>query len=291
MNKIVKRILIGLLIVLLLGYASIIIYLKTNETEIVYYEFYGQGPLQSPSDSLELNFQRIELNTEDGLKLIGWIVPSANDSSSGPWLLFCHGNASDISYPDYILRYKIFNKIGINVLAIDYRGFGESGGKPSEEGLYNDALTAYNYLNKTIKISPERIIIYGHSLGAAVAIDLATKVQAGAIVAKAAFKSVPDMGQQLYPFLPMNLLVKNKFMSIDKVSSIAYPKLFIHSIEDEIISINDGKALFEKAIQPKSFLQIKGNHDSAPILSEETFIKGLSDFLSGTTATINKNEP
>jgi len=176
-------------------------------------------------------------------------------------------------------------------LAIDYRGFGESGGKPSEEGLYNDALTAYNYLNKTIKISPERIIIYGHSLGAAVAIDLATKVQAGAIVAKAAFKSVPDMGQQLYPFLPMNLLVKNKFMSIDKVSSIAYPKLFIHSIEDEIISINDGKALFEKAIQPKSFLQIKGNHDSAPILSEETFIKGLSDFLSGTTATINKNEP
>jgi len=291
MNKIVKRILIGLLIVLLLGYASIIIYLKTNETEIVYYEFYGQGPLQSPSDSLELNFQRIELNTEDGLKLIGWIVPSAKDSSSGPWLLFCHGNASDISYPDYILRYKIFNKIGINVLAIDYRGFGESGGKPSEEGLYNDALTAYNYLNKTIKISPERIIIYGHSLGAAVAIDLATKVQAGAIVAKAAFKSVPDMGQQLYPFLPMNLLVKNKFMSIDKVSSIAYPKLFIHSIEDEIISINDGKALFEKAIQPKSFLQIKGNHDSAPILSEETFIKGLSDFLSGTTATINKNEP
>jgi len=88
MNKIVKRILIGLLIVLLLGYASIIIYLKTNETEIVYYEFYGQGPLQSPSDSLELNFQRIELNTEDGLKLIGLIVPSAKDSSSGPWLLF-----------------------------------------------------------------------------------------------------------------------------------------------------------------------------------------------------------
>jgi fermentation-respiration switch protein FrsA (DUF1100 family) len=293
MKKLI-RVFTAILILVILCYAGIIVYLMTQETKLVYYEDYGQPVHTVPPDSTNLNYRRIELQGEDGIKLTGWVVLSDKDTTSSPWILFCHGNASDISYPDYIERYKLFTRLGLNVLTFDYRGFGETRGTPSETGLYKDALTIYNYLTVTKMIPSDRIIIYGHSLGTGVAIDLATRVPAAALVVEAGFRSNPETAHQMYPFLPerlMWLLMKNRFMSIDKIDRIPIPKLFIHSTDDEIFPISEGRALYDKALQPKSFLEIKGSHDPAPMESKELFCNGLSSFLEGTTAHIEIRKP
>lgn len=293
MKKLI-RVLIGLLVLGLLGYIGIIVYLMTQETKLVYYEDYGQPVRTVPPDTANLNYRRIELSGEDGIRLTGWVVLSERDTTSSPWILFCHGNASDISYPDYIARYKLFTSLGLNVLAFDYRGFGESKGTPSEAGLYKDALVIYNYLTVTKQIPSDRIIIYGHSLGTGVAIDLATRVPAAALVVEAGFRSNPETAHQMYPFLPERLLwllMKNRFMSIDKIDRIPIPKLFIHSSDDEIFPISEGRALYTRALPPKSFLEIRGSHDPAPMESKELFCNGLSSFLDGTTAQIDIRKP
>jgi uncharacterized protein len=294
MKKLIIRLLIGLFVLAFLGYAVVIVYLMTQETKLVYYEAYGQPIRTICPDSTHLKYQRIELRSEDGIKLSGWVILSEKDTLTSPWLLFCHGNASDISYIDYIARYKLFTNLGINILTFDYRGFGESEGKPSEAGLYKDAMASYNYLTVVRHIKPEKIIIYGHSLGTGVAVDLATRVPAAALVVEAGFQSNPKTAHQMYPFLPMrllNLLMRNRFMSIEKIDRITMPKLFIHSSDDEIIPISEGRALYDKALPPKSFLEIKGNHDPAPMESKESFCNGLSSFLEGTTAHIDIEKP
>jgi fermentation-respiration switch protein FrsA (DUF1100 family) len=294
MKKLIIRVLIGLFVLVFLGYAGVIVYLKTQETKLVFYEAYGQPVRTVSPDSTHLKYQRIELQSEDGIKLTGWVILSEKDTFTSPWLLFCHGNASDISYIDYIARYKLFTNLGLNVLTFDYRGFGESAGTPSETGLYKDAMAIYNYLTVTKHIPSDRIIIYGHSLGTGVGIDLATRVPVAALVVEAGFQSNPKTAHQMYPFLPMHLLsliMKNRFMSIDKIDRITMPKLFIHSSDDEIIPISEGRALYDKALPPKSFLEIKGSHDPAPMESKESFCNGLSSFLAGTTAHIDIEKP
>jgi fermentation-respiration switch protein FrsA (DUF1100 family) len=294
MKRVIIRILVALFVLVFLGYAGGIAYLMTQETQLTFYETYGKPLRTVPPDSANLKYQTLYLHSEDGVKLSGWVVLSNKDSMASPWLLFCHGNASDISYIDYIERYKLFTNLGLNVLTFDYRGFGESDGKPSETGLYKDAMAVYKYLTTTRNIPSERIIIYGHSLGTGVAIELATCVPAAALVVEAGYQSIPEVAHQLYPFLPMHLLklfIKNKFLSIDKVNSIPIPKLFIHSSEDEIFDISEGRTLYEKALPPKMFLEIKGSHDPAPMESKEVFCNGLSSFLNGTTARLMIDKP
>jgi fermentation-respiration switch protein FrsA (DUF1100 family) len=294
MKRVIIRVLIGLFVLVFLGYAGGIVYLMTQETQLTFYETYGKPLRTVPPDSANLKYQTLYLNSEDGVKLSGWVVLSNKDTMACPWLLFCHGNASDISYIDYIERYKLFTNLGLNVLTFDYRGFGESDGNPSEAGLYKDAIAVYKYLTTTRNIPSERIIIYGHSLGTGVAIELATRVPAAALVVEAGYQSIPEVAHQLYPFLPMHLLklfIKNKFLSIDKVNSILIPKLFIHSSEDEIFDISEGWTLYEKALPPKMFLEIKGRHDPAPMESKEVFCNGLSSFLNGTTARLMIDKP
>jgi fermentation-respiration switch protein FrsA (DUF1100 family) len=294
MKKVIIRVLIGLFVLVFLGYAGGIVYLITQETQLTFYETYGKPLRTVPPDNTNLKYRALYLHSEDGVKLSGWVVLSNKDTIASPWLLFCHGNASDISYIDYIERYKLFTNLGLNVLTFDYRGFGESDGNPSEAGLYKDAIAEYNYLTTTRNIPPERIIIYGHSLGTGVAIELATRVPAAALVVEAGYQSIPEVAHQLYPFFPirlLKLLVKNKFLSIDKVNSISIPKLFIHSSEDEIFDISEGRTLYEKALPPKRFLEIKGKHDPAPMESKEVFCNGLSSFLNGTTARFMIDKP
>lgn len=289
MKKLIIRVLIGLFVLVFLGYAGGIVYLMTQETHLTFYETYGKPLRTVPPDSANLKYQGLYLKSEDGVKLSGWIVLSNKDTLVSPWLLFCHGNASDISYIDYVERYKLFTNLGINVLTFDYRGFGESDGNPSEAGLFKDAMAVYNYLTLIRNVPPEKIIIYGHSLGTGVAIELATRAPAAALVVEAGYQSIPEVAHQLYPFLPtclLKALVKNKFLSIDKVNRIPIPKLFIHSSEDEIFDISEGRTLYEKALSPKSFLEIKGSHDSAPMESKEVFCNGFSSFLNGTTARL-----
>jgi uncharacterized protein len=283
MKKVFIRSLLVLSILVVLGYSAIIIYLLTQETNLVFYENYKKPVHVGIPDFENLDCQPVIFKSEDRIKLTGWILHSNPDTIHSPWLLFFHGNASDISFGDYIERYKILTGMGFNVLCFDYRGFGESEGEPSESGIYKDASASYQYLVNNLHISPIRIIIYGHSLGAAIAIELASRYPAAGLVVEAGFQSIPETAHQLYPFLPMRLIVKNKFLSIDKIDHIAYPKLFIHSSDDQVIPISDGKALFAKALQPKQFLTLKGSHDSAPIQSKKSYVDGLTSFFRQTS--------
>jgi hypothetical protein len=291
MKKTIIRVLIGLCTLGIIGYGGIIVFLLVKETELVFEANCGKPPLTPPPDSAHLRYQRVKFCSEDGIHLTGWTISSCRDSTVSPWLLFCHGNASNISYPDYVSRYGLFSSLGLNVLCFDYRGFGESEGTPSENGLYKDAIAAYNYLTMARHVPPDRIIIYGHSLGTAVAIDLATRVPAAALVAEAGFQSIPEIAQRQYPLLPAGLLVRNRFMSIDKIGKISIPKLFIHSSEDEMIPFFESKELYAKAMQPKMFVQIKGKHCPAPMVSKDSFCKGFLTFLAGTTAHIESKAP
>ena len=214
------------------------------------------------------------------MRIVAWAIPAAGPDSSDAWMLVSHGNYKDISYggrPEFYARVR---ELGINVLAFDYRGFGESDGTPSERGLYADAEAAYRWLRETRGVPAERIVLFGHSLGSGVAIELATRVPSAGLIVEGAFTSVPDRGREIYPFVPTHLLASNRFESIEKVGGIEVPKLFLHSPTDEVIPFTHGQRLFERARGPKRFVSVRGGHDEAFRVDGDTYFGAVREFLS-----------
>ena len=168
---------------------------------------------------------------------------------------------------------------GVNQLTFDYRGFGESAGSISEQGLYDDAHAAYEYLRDRIGVPPDRIIIYGHSLGSAVAIELATQVEAAGLIVEGAMTSVPDRAQEVYPYLPIRLIARSRFDSINRIESVRMPKLFMHATDDTTIPIAHGRRLFERAAEPKEFVEVGGGHDDAYDEDTEHYFAALARFV------------
>ncbi len=192
-------------------------------------------------------------------------------------LLFCHGNGGNISYR--LDSIDIFNRLDLSVLIFDYRGYGGSTGQPSEKGTYRDAESAWRYLVELKKKKPEKIILFGESLGGAVAAEIASRHSAGGLILMSSFTSIPELGGRLYPFLPVKLLSKFSYATIDRIPAITAPKLIIHSPDDEIIPFDMGLTLYEKAAEPKQFLQIRGDHNEGILVSGELCVQGFKDFL------------
>ena len=194
-------------------------------------------------------------------------------------VLFFHGNAGNISHRLDTL--KIINDLGFNVFMIDYRGYGKSSGKASENASYLDAMGAYNYLKNEKKYSSEDIIIWGRSLGGAIAIDLSYRLKnkVAALVVESSFTSIPAMAKKQYPFLATELLCRIRYDSLQKIDKVYIPSLFIHSLDDELVPYAHGKALFNKANEPKFFLEIRGDHNSAYLFSRKIYIKELERFF------------
>lgn len=272
-------------IALLLGlavigaYAFIIAWFKLNEDRLVFHpdpDAYGDPP-----DSLG-RVHRVRLTTADSTSIAAWaIVPPATvPADSAPWLLYCHGNGGNLGNAGYHEAWVMLRSLGLGILAMDYRGYGESGGAPSEAGLYRDAEAAYAYLRDSVGVPPHRIIFYGFSLGSAVAADLASRLPAAALVMEGSLLSVPDRGQELYPFLPVHIMARNRFATIDKIGRVAHPKLFIHSREDEVNPFSHGVRLHELARDPKEFLEVSGGHATAYKL-DGRFMPGIARFLAG----------
>ena len=153
-------------------------------------------------------------------------------------------------------------------------------GAPDEEGTYRDAEAAWDYLVDSLHVKPEKIILFGRSLGSAVAAEMALRKQTGVLIMESGFSSVPDLGSSFYPYLPVRLLSKYRYASIEKVGRIKIPKLFIHSPEDEIVPYEQGRKLFEGASEPKEFLQLTGGHNEGFLLSGNIYVEGLNGFLS-----------
>ncbi|MCM8782094.1 MAG: alpha/beta hydrolase [Candidatus Omnitrophica bacterium] len=226
----------------------------------------------TPKD-IGLEYEDVYFETKDGIKLNGWLVPK-NDSAA--YLLFCHGNAGNISHRLEMI--DIFIKIGLNVFIFDYRGYGRSQGIPSEGGIYQDVRAAYNYLISK-GINEKNIVVFGESLGGAAAVDLAKDLERGALITEGLFTSVPNMAGEIYPCLPIKFVISSRYDNISKIKNIKIPKLIIHSKDDEIIPYHHGERLFKSAKPPKDFFQLRGGHTDGVLLMRDEFSRAIENFL------------
>ncbi|MDX1444486.1 MAG: alpha/beta hydrolase, partial [Gammaproteobacteria bacterium] len=167
-----------------------------------------------------------------------------------------------------------------NSLIIDYRGYGNSSGEPSEEGLYTDARTAWCYLVDERGIPSKHITVFGRSLGGSVAAKLATEVEPAALIVESAFTSVPDAAADIYWWLPVRWLSRFEFATKDYVQQVRCPVLVVHSRDDEIITFSHGRAIFDAAPEPKQFLELRGGHNEAIFESRGVYLQGLQDFVN-----------
>ena len=211
----------------------------------------------------------------DGNKIHGWWIPAEGATKT---IIYLHGNAGNIS--GRLEKLSIFRELGINSYIIDYRGYGKSEGMPSEQGLYDDANAAYDYLVQQRGINPEDIIIYGASLGGAVAVDLASQVDCYAVILNSTFSNAVDMAKVIYPFIP-SFLVNIKLDSSSKIGKIKAPKLFIHSDEDRVVPFSLGVKLYEQAPAPKEFIKFVGDHVNAHVFEYDRYKKVIGSFIKG----------
>jgi fermentation-respiration switch protein FrsA (DUF1100 family) len=248
-----------------------ILFLKYYEKKGIYFP---TRRISLTPKEVGLEFEDVYFFSSDGIKLNGWYVRAKESRAT---LLFCHGNAGNIS-----LRLEaicMFSMLGLDVFIFDYRGYGRSQGIPNEEGLYTDAHSAYKYLTDERKVSEGSIVVYGKSLGANVAVELCSNVSPAALISESAFTSAVDMGRKLFPFLPLKWLIKIKYDALSKIKDIRIPKLIIHSEDDEIIPFKQGKKLFEAAPEPKEFYPMRGGHNEAILLAREDFMNKIDVFL------------
>ncbi|MFC1907732.1 alpha/beta hydrolase [Chloroflexota bacterium] len=239
-----------------------------------HYIYYPERVLSVTPHSIGLQFERVSFETMDGVKLSGWFVPSAGDRGV---MLFCHGNAGNISHR--LESIQIYHQLGLDVFIFDYRGYGQSEGKPSERGTYSDVDAAWQYLVKRRQINPNRMIIFGRSLGGAVAAWQARNHTPKALILESTFTSVPDIAAKLYPFLPVKLLSRFKYDTMGYLDRVKCPVLIVHSRNDEIMPFKHGQRLFEVAREPKEFLEISGSHNEGFITSGKRYEEGLNSFI------------
>ncbi len=253
------------------GYVAMVGLAYAFQDQLLYFP---SSALVATPDRYGLSYETVHLNTDDGEQLHGWWIPA--DESRGT-LLFFHGNAGNIS--GRLENVRQFHRLGLNVLIFDYRGYGQSTGAPSEEGLYRDAEAAWDHLVEEKGIDPAQIVIFGRSLGSGPATWLATQCEPGALLLESAFTSVPDMAAHHYPWLPAHQLTTTQFDNRERIDQIDVPLLVIHSPGDNVVPFEHGRALFDAAHEPKQFLEIEGGHNDGFLVSAERYMSAIDEFV------------
>jgi fermentation-respiration switch protein FrsA (DUF1100 family) len=268
-----RAMLTSLLTTLGLAYVGFAALLVLFQDRLAYYPEVGRAMHSTPREH-GMDFEALTLDTADGERLDAWFVPAPQAHGV---VLFLHGNAGNLSHRmDSI---AMFHRLGYAVLIFDYRGYGRSSGKPSEEGLYRDAETAWAYLTHARGIAPENIVLFGESLGGALAAHLAAWERPGALVLSSVFTSVPDLAADLYPWLPARWLTRLRYDTRAALARAKCPVLVAHSPDDEIIPYRHGEELFSAAPGPKVFLSLSGGHNDGFIFMQERWVDALADFL------------
>lgn len=222
-----------------------------------------------------LAFLDVFLTTSDGVRLHGWFVPGRRDVT---WLWF-HGNAGNISHRLENLR-LLHDELGVNVFIFDYRGYGRSEGTPSEEGTYLDAEAALTHLRFRPDVAQDRIVYFGSSLGAAVAVELAARHPPLALILESPFPSVPYMARRTYPFLPIWFLLRTRYDALARIGHVQAPLLVLHGDRDSIVPMEAGKKLFDAANEPKEFYVIQGaDHNDTYVVGGQAYFAALGRFL------------
>jgi uncharacterized protein len=266
------RVLLFLLAVVAIGYTVAVLSLVNQESSLVLEAERTLGDARPAFPSTQIDIPR-----KDAARQFAWVMTAP--AEAGAWVLYLHGNASTIASPVNISHYREFRTIGLNVLAPEYRGFAGLDGTATEAGLDLDARAAYEYLRAERHVAPERIVIFGWSLGSAVAVDLASEVEHGAIILEGAPASQAALSQRRYPFFPVRLLMRNPFDSRSKIDRIHSPMLFLHGSDDEVVPMAEGRQLFDAARTDKRFVEIHGNHVNLADVDSRTFSNAIRRFL------------
>jgi len=240
------------------------------QSRLVY--FPGPPPARTP-DAYGLTYEDAPLQTEDGLRLSAWWLPVEAPTGC---VLVCHGNAGNIEHR--LMLARAFQAMGLSVLLFDYRGYGGSEGRPSERGTVLDARAALQWLHAA-GWEDSQIVLYGESLGGAVALQLARDRPLAAVIVESTFTSVPDLGARLYPLLPVRLIATLRYDNLEAVAALRAPLLVAHSPEDEIVPFDLGHALFEAAPPPKQFLQTSGEHNDGGFRLRAEWQDRVRDFI------------
>lgn len=260
------------------AYTAILVLVFVFQSKLVYFPM--KGPYEITPQTRGLVFERANIATEDGETLAAWWIPAPAATSvpaRGAVLPF-HGNAGNIAHRlDYA---RMFYDMGYATLLVDYRGYGESTGSPSEAGTYRDASASWKWLTQTRGLNASDIVLFGESLGGGIATWLAVQESPRALILASTFTSVPDLGAQVYPWLPVRWLSRIHYNNLANVAQIKVPLLIAHSPHDDIIPDAHGQRLFATAREPKVFLELAGGHNDGFVFTREPWRKAVRAFLA-----------
>ena len=259
--------------VVLLPIIAFIGFMYLKQPDMVFFPF---KEIRDAPSNWGLEYENVNITSRDNsAQLHGWFIPKQGATKT---LLFFHGNAGNISGRGDSL--KIFHDAGVNVFIIDYRGYGLSTGTPSEEGIYDDARSAWQYLTSTRAIAASSIIIFGRSLGGVVATQLASEVSAAGLIVESVFSSAKDVARKLMPYLSYLVYIRFSLNAEETIRKVKMPVLVLHSPSDDIIPFRMGKQVFDAANEPKTFYEMRGDHNSGFMDSQPEYQQALVKFIA-----------
>ncbi len=237
------------------------------------YVYFPERAYDATPETVGLPYEPVRLRATDGVDLSAWWIPA--QASRGA-LVFAHGNGGNMSHR--LDKAAHLRSLGLSVLLFDYRGYGGSGGAPTEEGTYADMDAALDHVVRRRDAAPPRVVLYGESLGGAVAVEAATRHACAAVVVESTFTSLRAMARHYYPLVPSGLL-RLRYDSAGRIGAVRCPVLVLHSREDDIVPYAMGRALFAAAREPKRFADLRGSHNGGGLMASPEAQSALAAFL------------
>ncbi len=239
--------------------------------------YFPSRVLDAEPGAYGLTGEEVRLAATDGVRLHGWWLHGRGERA----LVWFHGNAGNISHRLDNAK-RLVDRLGLDTLLVDYRGYGLSEGRPSEAGLYRDGLAMYDEAARR-GFSPERIVLFGRSLGAAVAVEVALARRSGAVILETPFRSVPALARELYPFVP-SFLIRSRYDVEGKVARVGAPILIVHGDRDEIVPLAHARRIYELARPPKRLYVIPGaHHNDTYLVGGDRYLQVWAEFLAAAT--------
>jgi fermentation-respiration switch protein FrsA (DUF1100 family) len=238
--------------------------------------FFPSATIEQTPRRVGLDFEDVFFSTRDDVRLNGWFIPHREARST---LIWFHGNAGNISHRVENIK-LLHDKVKINIFIFDYRGYGRSEGRVSEEGTYLDGEAALDFVQKRLGAEPKKIILFGRSLGAAVAAEMANRFESQGLILETPFVSIREMARVVFPFLPLGLLLHTRYDVREKIQKIKTPLLVLHGDQDEVVPFTQGKMVFDAAPEPKKFFTIAGaRHNDTYLVGGEPYFQQLQTFI------------
>jgi len=259
------------------AWLAIVLVAWVFQRRLIYLPITGSVP---PASAFFPRVEEVSFEAEDGFRLGGWFIPAEREGGGAAVLVF-NGNAGDRSFRAPLAT--VLSRAGLSVMLFDYRGYGGNPGSPSESGLIADARAARACLLEQTGVSPERVVYFGESLGSAVAVALAAEQPPAALVLRSPFASMVSLGRRHYPYLPVGLLLRDRFASRRRIARVSCPVLILAGERDAIVPLRESKRLYDAAPEPKRLVVIPGaDHNDEALLIGERLIAETLDFVADT---------